>query len=688
MKKVVDIDLVLAKADKFYEKCNFQPALQQYQKVVKLSGREDIGDKIAVCKKELEKLSAKDMIKRARKNLKKKKIKPALDFFRKAYKITGENWLAEKIDELESRDQSNTAQNAAQSAEKKGEYLKAAQLYGQSAGDKGNNKFCNKMAECFVKAKKYKDAIAAYQTISINLDRDFYYYGFALAKEGNSFKCLKMWDKLINHYQGLTEQKKIIATQLILDILEQYKNNQDIGRIYEQALYIINFPGCDAEPWLKDLLEYARLKFIEKLWDKKDFESVANIIFNENPDSRFQLIKPEMITIGAKVGYHLYEKSGFSQNDFPMYWINSVYNHNNFKNDLKESEVIRKELLKKAEQKIKKKDSALSSKESQRALAWWDLEKKIITELKCLAENLGEGVENVCTPLYAARVSKSQEVLKWLNAHEDSFVDSEKWLETGSYFTPAIQALYLAKSGEYEKAFQEIALLKNNSDNNEFITFGINKVEFEYGMFLFENGASRLGRYFKTAGNFFSRALSYEKKFARMAMESEKTEDICKYEEILGVIHNSRPSKLINKAFSFVMTTRAIDLYNLDKLSLKAFNGLVKKALRFDPENEFAQATLENNKTQIQIVNLDNALGKHKISKACDIVINADNWEVERAFFDFMENIIDSADSHLTDNFTNLDKILLFNEILQGCEKVDSTHAMNDRIKMLIARID
>ena len=99
------------------------------KKAQKKLKREDIDEKIEICRREAEALKGKDLIKRGRKAEIKGNFSEALKCFEAASSICCEDWIIKRIDVLRDRSTAQNTLSAAKAAEAAGDFQKAADLY-------------------------------------------------------------------------------------------------------------------------------------------------------------------------------------------------------------------------------------------------------------------------------------------------------------------------------------------------------------------------------------------------------------------------------------------------------------------------------------------------------------------------------------------------------------------------------
>ncbi len=182
----------------------------------------------------------------------------------------------------------------------------------------------------------------------------------------------------------------------------------------------------------------------------------------------------------------------------------------------------------------------------------------------------------------------------------------------------------------------------------------------------------------------FDISSDYEKKLIEKAFECYELDELNRYEEALNIIYTKRPSKGIKKALSLVMSKRAIDRYNLRLINNKTLNIILQKALALNPKNEHARVSLYDTKVDCELIALERALGKHKMNKACNIVVESKSAKVRSCFFEFME---DTVNTLYEMDMEDERKIFFLQDTYKWCAMVDKSHSIlhdiNDMLRSL-----
>ncbi len=689
-KKTKEPTAILEKAEIFFEKGNYSLAKKEFEKADKTFKQNDIAEKIRICEKEIAKEKAKELIKKGRKIAKKGNLQEALQCFEEAYKISDEDWLPERILELKTELLGNKSLESAEKAEAAGEYEKAAELYDQAITVQPDMNLLLKKAKALVKAEKYSDAVAIFNDIELSDPSLLYDYGFALSKLKKYYEALKIWDTITISDNEFLEQKAEVQKLFTTDIYQRFNKimtdpdtenrESQVVAIYEQSSYLMMTQNDFNIP-ISDMVEYCRYAMTEQMWRDEQYEAIYKLLLPF--PSR---ISSDMLALYAKLFFRLSEISDKYLSELIIFFLTALYDPKIFEglsDDEKERELIREELIKRAEDLIKKYADS-DNENSKKSLICWNIEKQLIKDIQRLVGKREEFYHLICTSQFADKFGKSEEILRLIQNNRDSFSDTEDYLKIGGYYSSAGAALLFTETGEYEKAVA--ALPASSEEDSEFTEYCKERVYFGYGLYSLEKGDNRFAKYFELCAGLFEKSDLYEKELIDKALDAYNMDEIRRYEEALTQIHGSSSTPEIQKALSLVMTRRCIDMFNEHQINFKNMEATVKKALKLDPENELANGTLKRMKVDIALDELDKAIDKLKMNKACQIASQSEFPKVKEEFFRFMdeslEHLLNEAD--MNDN----QKIVLLHDFSRWFARADETHPILSAIDKEIRKLE
>ena len=675
-KKNKSFESILARAEKLFDRGNYLLAEKEFEKAEKIEKQNDITEKLKICKKETEKLKVKDLIKRARKYTKKKQLRNALECFEEAYKISKEDSICERIEALNRILRDSDIEKAARNAEAAGQYLKAAELYEKAFASSKQDAHLLKRALCLVKAERYEEAVSVFKDLNPSDSCSLYNYGFALARVGQYYKCLKVWDDIAEQNNDFLEQKEVVSSILADDIFDRFNSTGDFVSLYKEGKYLLDSTGRQD---LAELVEYCKYAWIKELWTDEQYETIWELVF-DFPAT----VEPALIALYAKTCFKLAQSSGTRLTDLAMFWLTAVYNSElsgKFSSEAKEREIIRQKLIRMAEAVIKQ-DINSKDKTAQLALTYWDIDKKLIKYIVALTKDRKEMFHLVCTPRFANLFGKSAQILRLIKENKNFFENTEHYLMTGCYYSSARQSMYHLEARQYEKAFDT---LPEVIDGDEFATYGMLKVKFFYGLYCLEIGERQLKQCFDTVWALFDISSDYEKKLIEKATECYELDELNRYEEALNIIYTKRPSKGIKEALSLVMSKRAIAGYNVRLINNKTLNIILQKALALNPKNEHARVSLDDSKIELKIIALDKAISKYKMNKACKIVVESKSEKVRSCFFEFME---DTVNTLYEMDMEDERKIFFLQDTYKWCAMVDKSHSILHDINGMLRSLE
>ncbi|MBW2311217.1 MAG: tetratricopeptide repeat protein [Deltaproteobacteria bacterium] len=592
---------MLARAEKLFSRGNYPLAKKEFEKVLRgrfqpvgLPGRskgpsgpesermverKDISERIEICNKEIKRLKAEDLIRRARKYSGNGNPREALRCFEGAYGISGEDWIREKIGRLREILLVDDLRKAARDAEVTGEYLKAAELYEQAFMAQERKDLLVRKAVCLVKAEKHSEAVSLLQDLTLSDPRSMYHYGFALAKVGRYLECLKIWDGIESQDNCFLAQKRAVRSLLAANLHDRFSRAE------------------------------------------------------------------------------------------------------NFFTEVVEGDKVRRELIRRGEDLIKSKVKS-GDKSTEGALIFWDLERRLVEDLHGLIGDQEDFADLVCTPSFASRFGKSAQILQVIREKRCLFRNLEHYLETGSYYSTAWKSLYYLEGKDYENA---LASLPETEDGDEFLDYSVKKVKFSWGLHQLGKGEDPPKQYGETATALFDMAPRYEKQFIENALNAHELDKMRCYEKVLRDIHRKRPSKQIKEVLSLVMSSCAIELYNQGMIIPRSLEITLTEALGLSPENELACGNLNDLHVFFKVQELEQAISKNKMNKACKMAAETEYHEVRDHFFEFLEDAVESLDEmHLGYE----DEIALLRNIHKWCSRVDDAHPILYDIEDMLAHLE
>jgi len=669
-KKKKNIEAVLARAEKLFARGNFPLAKKEFEKAQKKLKREDIAEKIRICRKEAETLKGRELIKRARKAEKKGNFTQALKCFEAASSICSEEWIIKRIGVLRDRTTAGNAHSAAKEAEAAGDFQKAADLYAAAGNCAATADLLLKKAKCLVRAENYDQAVAVFENLSLTDSCSRYDYGLALAKTGHYGECLHVWEKLETTDERFAEQKKTVCLFLAADLYDRFAEKGDYAAIYRDTGFLLNSAVDCLERHqvraLEDLGEYAKYAWIEELWEAEKFETIAGLL-----ETRLAPTMPALLALHAKLGFKLAINDGKHLTTMLLYWITAIYSRqitDGFSTKGDETQRVRQKLIDVARDLIKKYGD---TDYGRLAATYLKIDQKLIQELINLAGEKQGRTHRICTPLYAARFDKTADILSLIRENRAFFKETENYLATGAYYSAAGECLYLMENNEYEKAINLLADLPKKSEDHEFMDYAEKRVHFEFGMYCLEKGEGRLNGFFKTAQALFDLAPVYEQKFTEKALEIDEWDTLQIWEDALSYLNEKRPSEAVRQALSLVMCRRAMTMCNQGKLSMKAMKMISRKALRLYPENEMARCTLRDITINFEVKEIYNSFNRHKLGRASRIAVESDHQQIRDKYFEFVADIFeDIMESEMDHN----DKLIMLKDIYEWAATVDANH--------------
>jgi len=582
--------------------------------------------------------------------------------------------LQEKIDRLRQSSLSLEAGRTARDAEAEGQYEKAADLYEKADDDGNRDFFILKKAHCLVRAERYEEAVPIFRELALPGSGAIYDYGFALAKTGRFYECLKIWEGIKTRNNGFLAQIQEVRSLLLEGLYERFERDKDYESIYKEGQYLLKSANFNNNN-LHNLVEYCRYAWIEVLWKQERYKTIAGLL----PDSPSEM-DTSLLALWAKNTFKLMETAGGLQADLSMFWLTALYGEvfEGFSCAAEEKNKVRQALVRMAEDLIRDARNGTEMSGTDPS-ALWDTEKKRIKALHGLIGDRDDFLPFVCTPQFAARFGTSSLALRFIRENRKAFPGREQYLRLGSYYSLAGKSLLLADSGEFDKA---IACLPGMDDADEFTEYGVMRVNFACGMYGLENGGDhKTDQHFNAAAKLFDMSEEYEKKLTERTLKADGLSELNICFKILSKIHEKRQPRSIKNALSLVTSRRAIAMFNEENMTEKALSITLKEALDLNSENEHALGNLKETQIALELVDLEKALARHKMTRACRIASKSEYQEVRGGFFDFFETALENIDQL---GMTPGEKTLTLKDILKWCIRVDNTHPILENIEGML----
>ncbi|MCJ7683077.1 MAG: hypothetical protein MUO68_02150 [Desulfobacteraceae bacterium] len=672
-----DPEAILARAERLFQKGNYLLAEREFEKAGEMLGRENLHEKIEICRQEITKSNAKDLLKRAKKLARDGNPRSALACFEEAYDVLKEDWILKKIERLKDLALSLDTTREARDTEASGQYLKAARLYEQVFINDKNEDLILKQADCFIKAEDYEKAVSALERISLKGSRQWYDYGFSLARTGKYCQCLKAWGKISSQDERFVEQKALICDLLVSELYDRFEREKDLDKVYNEGKYLMD-SGFESAG-LPELMKQCALSWIETLWKEEQYETILGLL----ADYSMSTMDAALLQLRAKVSFKLTEQTRGHVEDLAMFWLSAVFSGDlgGVSREAKDNEAVRNLLVQRGEDLIKRCAKS-NGDAAEKILAEWTLEKTAVENLYALARERGKSGLMICTPSLAEALKKSNEIVSFIRKNRDFFKNREQYLMTGCCYSPAWKSFSFLSCGEYEKA---VEILPAHVDGDAFVDYGIGRVLFAYGLFCMENGERPPDRYAQSVANLMEAVPEYENQLVEKALDVAELDLLRAYEEALHELHARRPSKSLDDALSLVMSRRALEMSFEGLINNKVLTITLKKALAINPENEHARGLLDDAGTNQELIELEKALDRFKMNRACKIARETGNDEVRKAFFQFFEHMLEELEE--TESSVSR-RVLIFKDIYKWCARVDGDHDILYDIEEMLEQIE
>ncbi len=678
--KVTTRDGSLSKAEQLFARGSFQAARALFVKAG-LDPEKDpeLAARLGACDQELARQRARELIKKARRSLKKGRSEEALALFVEAHAITREAWLEDRIRALQQEQQGARIAGAASAAEASGDYLAAAELYGRRPVGGPDQTAALDKARCLVMAGSWPEAISAYRDCDPRADRDLYHLGLALAMTRRYHECILCWAKIRSEHAGFVRQKEEVCELLASGCGEMLEADGEQVALFEQLKEITSLVD---HPGLREALRACRNRLIAGYWRQERYDLVLDLL------DEVEQMDVALLEVAAKASFLLAaqpdaEVAASRLDELGMYWLTALHDpeiSNRLSRDAEQRSRMRDRLVERAEELVKSRaDSAAGG--GTWIVERWRAERGAVEEIRKLAASGEVGHLSICTPRFAARFGRSAAMLELIRGNRESFRDADRYLALGACYCPAAPSLFLAENGCYQQARDLLARIENQ---DEFARYAALRIELERGLQCLQSGDKNAVKHLASAASLLAAVPGYEDRIIRKAAEIDKDDmrSLELYERALAALVKERPSAGLRKALSTVMTDRAVEAFNRDRMGSKPLMVTLERALELDPANEAARIALGDARYNRDFEELTEALEKHRMTRACQIVERSGHQGIYDAFFEFMEE----AAEELAGRFAERQqKWLILNDLCKWCAMVDHDHPVAEQIRGRLA---
>ena len=694
---------ILAKAHKFFAKKNYAAAKKEYLKIEAApdGGDDEIASQIQYCNQEIGRERAKVLSKKAQRLLKKDNLQEACDCFVEAFKLSQQEWIKEKIDQLHEKMNTADKHQEAPQAEAQGDYLKAAALYGQIYENQADPVIQRKRAHCLVMAERWPEAVTLYDELETGKNpdagnRDIYNYGLALVNTGQNYQGLKTWLKIAASDPDFEQQKESVYARLQLEILEEVKNSTKNDNSNSAFRKVVDLLKWDSRPEHQKLLSYCLYAELEKLWQAENYVEIGQRL-DELNNLDLESVKPHQLNL-ALIGLRakacalvLAQKPAENQlthaANFIKYWLTALYFPGVLDNDydqtgkkeaaFEEIDKLQKQLLKHGF-KLLENFIDKETETGKKITKFWDLNCNLLKDLELLGwrGNSGPRPLPIATPLFALEFGKSSILQKAIAADRDFFRDELHFLSSAAWYSPAARALQHSAMEEHECAAKLAATLQ---PQDKFTRFALLFINFSCGVYHLHRGEEKSAlKHLNQAPELLHISPELEKVLIGTIYEVEDDGKLQAYENIFTKIARQYSSSSLNQALSLVMSRLSIAKANAEKMPAAVLKINLQKALQLDPENELARVSLNEALIADEIEQIYTALNNFKSNRAASIAARSNFTEVKECFFECLGEFYDEG---ITANLDDYEKGEMLRHLYKNAIKVDESHPLVEQLK-------
>jgi AraC-like DNA-binding protein len=665
---------ILERADNFFAKGNYLLAKQEYEKHFGGLGNRKIIKKIKLCDTELKKIKAKNITKKARKQLKKSNKENALELFKDAYDLSPEDWIKEQIERLQVELNVNSNINSAKLAETNQDFTKSIELYQQIFEDKKSLEILLPYLMSLIMSKKIDKAKSVFKNekelindISILSNLQCYQYGFILMHLSEYSEAVQVWDNVISNNSAFIEQKEALLSLWEKSIYDKYKLGLDKNKLAKE---ISLFSTYKKSKTISDILLVWKFETIKNLIECKKFKDAIDLLPVYTND-----LSNESILFYAQLYYNAIvnkeDVSVFHAVNLIFTVISNPAFTQQYAENQEEASKLKSEFI--SQITINLEDIDMLTRIYIRYSTYLTLLTNVFDDQK-EAKNL------IYMPYIADKLNKTN------NIYEHLLKD-----KTFKQMTPLNYKICCSLYGEFSNIF--IQIFENNIDfktldlqineNNKFVVSMV-----YYNLLLLDtyNGKPyNIQKYLSKAIEYIQEDNQAMEMLAN-AIPKDNIKMLIAYEKAFSTIY--KKYKLTEARIAVAhLTIDKVRHLNNQKQNIKQYLPALKKALEFLPKEEKSKEIdgFFINSEQDEIYNF---VEKSKYNSAAKVAIVSKYEKVKNFFFKDMTAMasIIARDFHEEDRDIKFKQYLIaeLKKIKKACDSVDSKkHSIHKLIEKL-----
>ena len=676
-KKQQSADAILERAEKLFKKNSFQAALREYGKFEKINKNKNpiakkVTGHIAVCRQEVAAIRAGELLKKARRFLKKGNSDQARLFFEQAFEITADGQIAEIIAGLKIASAEKNLLNSADQAETEGDYSAAAEFLDELYAAHPDNSLSCRRARCLVMAGQWQQAVAAYAEADCSETVDLYNCGFAQAQQEKYLDCLNRWQQIQSEDPDFAEQKETVLALFLREEAARLDEDSS-GREAETRRRIQSLSDYKDSSGAKQLLRCCHSLQLARLWQENRVEEIGEM------SDKTDHLNLAVLAVHARAAYIHMEKEGSrlpvaTVQKFINFWLSAFFNP--------VSEDVPGSLLDSGLELVKKY-AGYHSEAGNYLLDQWESSCEVLTTLDTLRRDgrIGTSIP-LFTPALALQAGICEDIFLLIRDNEDVFPDQRRFLVAGARYSMGAAALLMVQNFDYDGALQSIELFDKDTKDS-FVDLAVEIVLFACGLqFMLNGDYNRAKALFIEVAPLLRQDENLKKQLITVLDQEEDWDDerlgVCA--DILSVLQKNSPSEEIDHALCRVMTRRAVEMFNTKNMNVRVLVTSLEKAAALNPDDEFTEFQLGDARRNFEISALNGFLNRFKLSAAGNLAAKSEYPEVREEFFNFVEQICEQARyEYQLDEY-----LLLLRKMIQHSIRVDSRHpiivSMEDEI--------
>lgn len=522
-----------------------------------------------------------------------------------------------------------------------------------------------------------------------------YEAGFDLLEQGKFKDCLCLWQQIPSDDTQFLSQKEVVIDQLIQDVAKRLAE-RPLERIHEiqEVLRELTECGLELTQLGKGEVLNASHRFLSliMLWQEGRVREIRTI------SGAADFLHPTVLEIHAKSSYIVLKEEGRlatmdEVGHFIDCWLSFLSHSTLFRSPEQpdDAEKYCLDLLEVGEKMVRKYAEHLGGTGEQLLFHW----EEDYVLLKAFSSFFWKE-ENVplYTPALAWEAGIAEQIFKVIQNKQDAVLNQEEFLAAGALYSAVGPTLLLVRRKQYDAASKDFFSFKKrkrvDEHNEPCLSYGLAQVGLACGLFFLEEG--RYEEAVKVFVSLLPLPLNSSKMRQTLLVAFEREDRFFDPDwltaavQVVSEVHKHHPVQEVKKALCSILTHQAVLLHNAGSIDVKVLITSMEKAIKLNPEDEFARMTFDDVRMDAEIHSLHQTMSSGQLDKASRIAKKSLYPEVVNQFFLFVAQVVEQVEGG--DYPDDTSAFFMLQQLFEGALNVNPAHGMIQELALLLDELE